>query len=380
MFAPVEEAELDMHQLTRDLDRCKSAVFLGKTAAFLGSIMCSLEFVWSREVKTAATNGIKLWWNPDFFMATPQETNKFVLMHELWHVARLHVLRMGPRCPDVWNYACDYIINGLLEDEGYKIELPFPICLDQQYRGMAEEDVYDLLNKDSGNGAPPPPSDMGGDIVPLTSDEKHTVINNVVTAVHQAKMSGAGNLPGDIEELIDQFLSPVIPWQTLLHRFFTQLQNTDYTWSVPDRRFQDIYLPSEYLDDGRLENLRYYLDVSGSISTSDIKRFNSELKFVKETFNPEKLSMVQFDTIIQRVDVWDENDEFEKIHIVGRGGTSLECVRRDILEEKPTAAIIFSDLQCSPMQPLDFNIPVIWTVVGNGKAKVPFGEKIHITG
>jgi predicted metal-dependent peptidase len=380
MFEPADESTLDIAHLNRELDRCKSAVFLGKTAAFLGSVMCSLNFIWSNSLPTAATNGVNFWWNPQWFLSLPPETRKMVLMHELWHVARLHMLRLGDRCPDVWNYACDYIINGVLEDDGYSFEGTQP-CLDQQYRGMAEEDVYDQLQKNGGGGftgAFGPGT--GQDIIPMTPEEKHTVINTVVTAVHQAKLAGAGNLPGGIEDIIDQFLAPVIPWQTVLHRFFTQLTEEDYTWARPNRRYADMYLPSRCTDEGGLENLRYYLDVSGSISQADMVRFNSELKFVKETFNPEKLAMVQFDTQIQRIDVWEAEDPFDKIEIKGRGGTSLECVRRDILEEKPTAAIIFSDLFCRPMEPLDFPVPIIWVVVNNGKATVPFGEKIHITG
>lgn len=379
-FAPADESKLDIQHLNRELDRCKSSVFLGKTAAFLGSVLCSLNFVWTEGIPTAATNGIVFWWNPVWFLSLPPKTRQMVLMHELWHVARLHMLRLGDRCPDVWNHACDYIINGVLEDEGYSFEGAQGL-LDQQYRGMAEEDVYDQLNTNGGGGnmgsfGP----GTGDDLIPLTPDEKHQVINSVVTAVHQAKMAGAGNVPGGIEEIIDQFLSPVIPWQTVLNRFFTQLLDEDYTWARPNRRYSDMYLPSRFTDDGRLENLRYYLDVSGSITSADIVRFNSELKFVKETFNPEKLAMVQFDTKIQRIDEWTEQDPFEKIEIKGRGGTHLECVRQDILEEKPTAAIIFSDLCCLPMVALNYDIPVIWVVVNNAKATVPFGEIIHIRG
>ncbi|MFP3608004.1 VWA-like domain-containing protein, partial [Paraburkholderia sp. SIMBA_053] len=81
------------------------------------------------------------------------------------------------------------------------------------------------------------------------------------------------------------------------------------------------------------------------------------------------LSIVQFDTRIQRTDTWGEDDPFEKIEIIGRGGTSLECVRRDMLEENPTAAIIFTDMQCRPMEPLNLDIPVIWIVTGTGGHK-----------
>jgi predicted metal-dependent peptidase len=380
MFDPADTSKLDLPHLNRELDRCKSAVFLGKTAAFLGSIMCSLNFVWTESIPTAATNGIDFYWNPQWFLSLLPEVRKTVLMHELWHVAKLHSLRLGDKCPDVWNYACDHNINIPLKDEGYSFEGTQP-CLDEQYRGMAEEDIYDAMQKNGGGGftgAFGPGT--GQDIVPLTQDQKHQVINTVVTAVHQAKIAGAGNLPGGIEQIIDQFLAPVIPWQTLLHRFFTQLLDEDYTWRRPNRRYSDMYLPSRFTDDGRLENLRYYLDVSGSISDAEIVRFNSELKFVKETYNPEKLSMVLFDTRIQKTYDFGPEDPFDRVVVVGRGGTSLDCVRADILEEKPTAAIIFTDMQCRAMLPLGLDIPVIWIVTGSGGHKPAFGEVIHIRG
>lgn len=377
---------MDLTLLNRELDRTKSAVFLGKTAAFLGSIMCSLNFIWDESIPTAATNGIDFWWNPKWFMESPPQSRKTVLVHELWHVARLHMLRQGSRCPDVWNYACDYVINNEIEretdDRGHKLYSFEGIggLLDPQYLGMAEEDVYDLLQKNGGgmkflgafNG-------MGGhDIVPLSTNQKNQVVNTVVTAVHQAKMAGAGTLPGGIEAILDQFLAPVIPWQIVLNRFFTQLLDESYTWARPNRRYPDMYLPSRFVDDGRLEHLSWYIDVSGSITQHDILRFGSELKFVKETFNPEKLTIHQFDTRIQRSDVWTEDDPFEKIEIKGRGGTSLQCVHQHILEERPTAAIIFSDMECGPMPSLPFDIPVIWVVTGRGGHTPAFGEIVNI--
>lgn len=381
---PVEKPEIDYTALGRELDRVKSEVFLGKTAAFLGSIMCSLRFQWDETVGTAGTDGIDLYWDPNFFTRSSRAQNIFVMLHEIWHVAKMHALRRGARDPEIWNQACDHNINLMLKEalgsngNNYVMDgFPFQICCDDKYKDMAEEDIYDAMML---NPPPPmPPNAMGGDVKELTQEQCQQVINTVVTAVHQARMAGAGNVPGNVEELVEKFLAPVIPWESALQRFFTQLQDEDHTWARPNRRYSDIYLPSRFMDEGRLENLRWYIDVSGSISSDDILRFGSELKFVKETFNPQKLSVVQFDTMIQQVDVWAEEDPFEKIHIIGRGGTSLECVRRDMLEEKPTAAIIFSDLDCSRMQPLDFEIPVIWVVIPSPRSHKPmFGERIDI--
>lgn len=382
MFTSAPEDTFDSHELNRTLDRTKSAVFLNRSAAFLGSLMCSLTFSWTREIDTAATNGINLYWNPDWFLKIPQKTRETVLLHELGHVARLHMLRLGTRCPDKWNQACDYRINNDLANEGYTFEGTKP-CLDHDYDAsgiMCEEDIYDLLAKP---GSPPAPTpDQGGlgqDILPQDPGQKQAAINAVVQAVQSAKIMGqAGSIPGGIEQTLKQFLEPVVPWEVVLMQFFTDLLSEDYSWKRPNRRYGNMYLPSRFTDDGRLEHLHYYLDVSGSISEKDILRFNSEVKFVQTVLKPQRLSLIQFDTRITAEKEFHESDPFDEIHIIGRGGTCLIPVREHIQEHKPTAAIIFSDLCVPPMQPLDHDIPVIWIATGNPGATVPFGKLIHI--
>lgn len=377
-----DPSSYDSRMLGKLLDICKSSVFLQSgTAAFLGSIMSSLEFIWTREIPTAATDGINLWWNPDWFLQLKPEDRNTVLRHELWHVARLHMLRAGNRDPHVWNAACDYIINNDLRKE--RCDFSFGGLVDSTYEDMAEEDVYDKLMAQH-NGAMPNfgawGQGTGGDMLPLDAKQKNQVVQKVVTAIQHAKMSGAGTVPGDIRELVEQFLKPVIPWQTVLHRWFSEKMEEDWTWATPNRRHQDIYLPGKKYEMGRLENLWWYIDVSGSITMAHATRFKSELKFVKDTYRPEKLSVAQFDTKIQRTDVWEEDDEFEKLEIVGRGGTSLDCVARHMLEEKPTAAIIFSDMECSPMSPVGLEgIPVLWVCLKSNSGHTPsFGDVIHI--
>lgn len=374
---PVDPAdtELDLRLLSRELDKTKSAVFLGKNAAFLGSLMCSMNFVWSEGVKTAATDGVTLWWNPRFFLSLSPETRKTVLMHELWHPARLHMVRGQGKCPDIWNVAADHKINLDLIDEGYSFKGIEFGCMDPKYRGWAEEDIYDdLINQ----GSPPPP-DFEPDIKEPTKEDLARAVNNVVRAIHQDKLSGGtGAVPGDIVELVNKFLAPVVPWEQLLRQWMTDLIEDGFSWRKPNRRYADMYMPSRYEDEGRLTHLIYYEDVSGSITEADATRFNSEVKYVKETFNPKRLSLVQFDTVITQEIEFDENTPFEEVKIIGRGGTSMEPVREHILKHRPTAAIIFSDLECRPMADLGLDIPVLWVVIRNRGAKVPFGKLVHI--
>lgn len=374
-FAQIPREEIT-EELTRGLDRVQGQVFIGKAAAFLGSLMGGSEVIWTKDIPTACTNGINIWWNPDFFKASSLNLNKAVLVHELWHIARLHCIRQGSRDGDMWNIACDYVQNADMIEDGFVFE-GFKPLYDKQYKGMAEEDVYDLLQQN-----PPPPMPPGlKDIQmsPPSDEERQVILNKVITAVQAANMAGdAGSVPGNVQETINKFLTPIVPWQKLLQDFFQDLQETKYTWARPNRRYTDIYLPSREEDEGRLQHLIYYCDVSGSISSADALRFNSELKYVFDTFKPKRVTAVQFDTRIQKIDEWNEDDVFDEVKIVGRGGTSLECVRQHIEENKPTAAVIFSDLYCSQMGPVPKDIPVIWVVVNNAGAEVPFGKKIHI--
>lgn len=388
-FQPIpDDAPFDMYELNRELDRTKSKVFLGKSAAFLGSLMSSMNFIWTESIPTAATDGVTFWWNPKWFLSLKEDVRKTVLVHELWHPARLHLLRIGSRDPTVWNYACDIRINNDLENEGYSFEGTHP-WKDQSYGLTPEEDIYDdLISKGvkppPGWGPPDPNGNGGtGDMIPMSPGDKVKAVNNVVKAVHQAKLAGqAGSIPGDVEQVLKQFLAPVIDWRTVLYQFFSDLMDEDFSWRRPNRRHDpnELYLPAKITDDGRLEHLIYYLDVSGSISDQDLIRFNSEVKYIKDVFNPQKLTLVQFDTRISHEQVIEENDAFDEVKIVGRGGTCLIPVREHIIENRPTAAIIFSDLHVPPMEPLPSPIPVIWVAIGNKQAKVPFGKLIHIKG
>jgi len=63
---------------------------------------------------------------------------------------------------------------------------------------------------------------------------------------------------------------------------------------------------------------------------------------------------------------------------VGRGGTCLIEVRQWIIDNEPTAAVIFTDMGVAPMRPLSVEVPILWVCTNNPGATVPFGKLIHI--
>ncbi|QEG09255.1 HNH endonuclease [Stenotrophomonas phage Pokken] len=381
-YSACPEKDLNLYELNNRLDKAKTQIFLGSNSGFYGSLLCSLNFIWSRECQTAATDGVNIWWNPDWFMTLSIKTVATIIRHELDHVARLHMLRKGDRDMRIWNYACDYRINNDLENDGYKFDGTHPL-IDHSFDKnelMAEEDIYRLLTQ---KGAPSLGSwepDGEVDIVPVevTPEIANKIIGNVVSAVHTAKACGE-QTPGNVSKIVEQFLNPIIDWRITLRQFFTDQMNQDFSYRRPNRRFHDEYLPSLMdEDEGRLECLLYFQDVSGSITEQDSLRFNSELKYVWDDLRPKKIIVAQFDTIIQKVDVFENEDRFDWIETVGGGGTSLEPVLEMILKEKPTAAVIFSDLFCAPMDCSSVHCPLIWVTIGNRSAQVEKGVMIHI--
>lgn len=384
--------EISEYELQRMLDNTKSKVFSSEhNAAFLGSLMCSLNFFWSQSIDTAGTDGKDLLWNKDYFLKLPADSRKTDLCHELWHVGLLHALRRGTRDHKLWNIACDIKIDWMLKNmpvksfaekfkwDGIDSVLDHAPYNDPKYQLMVEEDIYDDLLQNHPNA--PQTCTCAGHELPQPDNHVHqTTINVVMQAIHQAKLSGgAGSLPGVIEQTIKAFLEPVIPWQVLLKRYLTELLDEDYTWKRPNRRYQDMYLPSRFTDDGRLAHLAYYLDVSGSVTDQQVLRFNSEVKYIQEELKPTKLSLIQFSDKITNVREFEIEEAFDKIKVFGRGGTLYGPVKKHMEETKPTAAIIFTDMGFfDAVTKPDLDIPIIWVVMDNKRANIPFGQHIHI--
>ncbi len=372
-------------EIERLLEFAKKDVFLNNNAAFLGSLLCSHELQWVTDgsIKTAATDGITIWWEVVDFLRCSAGERGWTILHEIWHTGLMHALRRGNRDRKLWNIACDYRINNNLIYDGCKLLnngwWVFDTSLDDDGI-LSEEEIYDLLFS---KAIPVPVYLMGGDLLDNSKNpaDPAKILAAVVRAVQAAEMAGkAGNLPSTMMKVLKTFLEPKIPWRSVLYQWMTDLiDELEFTWRQPSRRYQDMYMPSHEEPEGRLDHLVFIEDVSGSIQMDDHIRFNSEVKYVKDTLKPKKLTLLQFDTRITYEKVFTEDEPFEQVEIHGwDGGTDLQPVHDWIEKNKPKAAIIFTDLDCAPMKPLSEPIPVIWAAVRNQNATVPFGKLIHI--
>lgn len=403
---------MSKEELTKALDKAKWETFLCQTSAsLLSSLMCSLKYSWDSKIPTACTDGITMKLNPEWFMSLPLSSRKTLIMHEIWHVARLHTLRFDGKNHKLWNIACDIKINNALKEEGYSFVGLEGGCFDPSYPiDAVEEDIYqDLLDKypdeQSQESAPEPgfgkgmpsedgsgesedidgepfnaPNGLGDLTAPASKEDANITTDNVIRAMQQQKLSGkeATRGLGDVDVLIDQYLKPQVAWSSILMNFFNEhVPKEDTNWNKRNRRFRNIYLPSSEVIGEELSHLIYYIDVSGSVTDEQIQKFASEVFYVHSNFKPNKITIIPFDTQLREPIVITHHDTFPTLEFNGRGGTCLRPVREHILKNMPTAAIVFSDLWCEPMEPVK-GVPLVWIVMDNPRAVVEEGIVAHI--
>jgi predicted metal-dependent peptidase len=327
--------------------------------------------MWTDDMPTAAISHRQLFWSPKFFESLDQESRVTILAHELWHNALAHGLRLGSRCPQLWNIAADHVINLLLKEHGYYMG-GFPYIMDDKYIGWSTEEVYDDIVK---SGGKPFKQDPDGDVIYADGDEDIAEgMGKVVAAFASSKITcKPGDVPGEVELVVDAYLNPKLPWNVILQNYFNSVVEEVYSYARPNRRYSDPIMPGMVGREG-LEHLMFAADVSGSITEDQILRFFSEGKHIQEDLEPEAMTLVTFDTKVQNVFRMERGEDFKKFVITGRGGTCLIDLFEMAHKEDATALVIFTDLYVDiPPNP---GFPVIWIVVDNPTAEVPYGQLI----
>lgn len=366
------------------LDSAKFEIFLHKgEGAFLGSLMCSMDILWNEKIPTACTDGLKMEINPTWFMDLPELTRPTILMHELRHVGYLHILRMEGKDARKFNRAADYVINLQLDDEHYSFIGSSPL-LDQKYRGMSAEEVYDILPDIEGSGGSngqrgcwsDDPED--GD---LEKPEDPQQIEEVVQAVHMAVMAQqrTGYSSAEVEAISSMITArnqPKIDWRVELQDFAQDKARAGLDYKKRNRRYRHVILPARGKR-GRLMELDFIFDVSGSVTDGMVEQMLAEIAYIQGTLKPKKLNLIQFDTSIRKVQTFTEGASVDQFEIHGRGGTSLECVAKRFDKHRPAGAVIMTDLDCPPMRVIE-GLPILWLCINNPHATVNQGRLIHI--
>lgn len=359
------------------LNKTKLDILLSKDNSYISSILCKLDICVTEEVKTAACCNTSILLNPMFFGSLDEKSRCALLLHEVWHIARLHVLRCKGRRVNTWNMACDIVINNDLIKQGYDIANMHG-CYDFGVDGLTEEEIYAILHDGDDDDDDLSESIKEPDLLSDDGDpmNQRDAVNLVATSMD--KLPG-NNTFDTLRQYVIDSITPKLSWKKILHKYMLALSKDDeYSFNRPNRRYTDIYLPSIKVSESKLDKVCCYLDISGSIDNKQITCFKNMVKDLKKKFNPKLLEVYAFDVRVYPVVTFTDSDNFKEFTVTGGGGTCYDEVQINILQRHPDIGIIFTDLYADAMGPVR-NIPIVWLVPPCHNNVVPdVGIKVEI--
>jgi predicted metal-dependent peptidase len=357
----------------------KAKVRLLLRHVFFASLVLSTKIVKDKTCPTAWTDMTQIGYNPDFTDSLDDiDLVVFVLVHEVWHIALKHGLRMKGRNPDRWNRACDYAINWMMKEQGFKI---WEHCfISERFAGMSAEAIYEILEKEEqggGEGQRPTEDGIGGDLRPVPGLDPATraeieqqIDQKVGQAAGMARM--AGQLTGSLERIIGALLNPPLPWQTLLREFMTQITHDTESWERRNRRFQDTYLPTRH--NPRMGELAVIVDTSGSVTNDELAQASEELNEISETVRPERIRVIYADTQVEHEQVF-EDGEPVVLEAKGGGGTDMRVPLSHVEQYNPVVCVLITDCY-TPWPAEEPSYPLI--VAATTNESCPIGHVIRM--
>ena len=209
-------------------------------------------------------------------------------------------------------------------------------------------------------------------------------------AMHQALnlAKAQGKAPGAVEEAVRDAHRSTLDWRSLLRRYMTDAAKSDYSWSVPNRRFIDsgLYLPS--IRSEGMGTLAVIIDTSGSVDSDALAAFWSEIREVAAGIEPERIVVLQVDAAVQHEEHYAPGELPERIVVKGRWGTDFRPGFARLAEQgiRPAVCLYFTDMDCDryPETEPDFDVPVacdrlVAADTGcHGDKPPPWGEHIRI--
>lgn len=261
---------------------------------------------------------------------------RFVLAHEYLHAALCHEQRLGGRDPELWNVACDYVINQWLRDMEVG-SMPEGLLFDPELKGLSAESVYDLLavnlrkyrrmaQHDILFGPPDWLDTRDG--VDLDAWCRSAIQRGL--DYHQAHERGY--LPEGLVEEIRALSQPPIPWDVKLARWFDERfeplgkRRTYARLSRRQSSTPDIPRPSWRYEDAAQAGRTFgvLLDTSGSMDRSLLAAALGAIASYSAARDVNRVRVVFCDAAPYDQGYMEAADIAGSVRVRGRGGTVLQ--------------------------------------------------------
>ncbi len=377
--------------MTQDPEIQRAILGLRMSAPFFAGLLLFADIRPREGLGTAATDGLNILYDPDYFASLSRKQIQAVLMHEVLHCALQHVPRRQSRIPSLWNHAADIVVNGMIAAlEGF--ELPDGTIRDAKLEHFCAEEVYRLLERDAVSvpawlvhdllGSDPTSSSAGfnGSAKAQSPEQishhwRHALSS--AKAIADASPAGHGSIPAGFERELGFAEQANIDWRTVLWRFAVR---TPCDFEGFDRRFvhQGLYL--EELAGSHLK-VHVAIDSSGSVSADELAQFVEEVRGIAGAYPHLICDLYYIDAAVHGPYRIDRTDEFPKP--IGGGGTSFipffNAVDQDRSIHHDQVCVYLTDGDGDfPTETPDY--PVLWVIVPGGvkDREIPFGEVIRM--
>lgn len=365
---------------------------------FYGILLMHMQFSLDDGIETAATDGKRILFNPDFLEKLNDRELDFTLMHEILHCALRHCQRGRDYDQEEFNISCDIVVNSniLLSSQmdlsaitlrNYGESMHIAPDGREGYEYTAEQ-VYEMLMKKAEH-----PSERWDDHTHWEDAEVDEESGNVwakrledaCQAISVRDPSGLrGLLPMCAQRLLMELHRPQTDWKKILNDFI-QEEIVDYSFTPPDRRFSDsgFFLPDFNEKDDMAEDILFMIDTSGSMSDEMVTVVYSEVKGAIDQFGGKLKGWLGFfDAAVIEPEPFRDEQEFRQIKPAGGGGTDFGViftyVRENMSQNLPAIIIILTDGHAPfPEEAMALHIPVLW-VLNNEEVTPPWGRVIRI--
>jgi predicted metal-dependent peptidase len=365
---------------------------------FFGNIVSRLELVETTQFPTGATDGYKLYYNPDFINKLTSAEVLFFVAHEACHIIFLYWERQNDRISQMWNAASDYAANDILKVN--KIGKLVDDCLwSEKYKNSYSEEIYDDLQKNAPKNAAAYDKflkDLASKIldthIPMGQDgegnqRSQEEIESLINQIKQDIISGiqscdSGNRPQGIDRIVGSITNPQLCWQEVIRQKCKSKIRNDFTFMRPSKRsfHTGVYLPSMHVEDHI--DICIAFDVSGSIGDDLISLFKSEIFGIISDFKSWNIKMWSFDTKVYNVKDYSSDGDSSVLEYEpqGGGGTDFECNWEYMKKHEidPKLFIMFTDLYPYGGWGDPNYCDTIFVGYHNKTTIAPFGETIHL--
>ena len=376
---------------------------------FFGNMATRMKIINADEwCQTAATDGRNFYYNTDFVKKLSTKKLEFLFAHEIGHCVFDHFGRAGSRNRQLCNISQDFAINQILKDEkiGEVID-EVPICLDDKYRGLAWEEIYDQLYEKAEKISMEELLDQLGDTLddhinqdgnqskdgkdkgddkkgkkPTISKEEMQKIKDEIkeAMIQSAAAAGAGKTPAAIQRLIKDLTEAKMNWREVLRMNIQSIIKNDYSFTRPSRKGWGTGAILPGLKNDETIDIAIAVDMSGSIGMDDAKVFFSEIKGIMDQYEDFNIKVWCFDTEIYNYAEFSQDNVDELLDYEPKGGGGTEfMVNWDYMKEngiEPKKFVMFTDGYPWGSWGDENYCDTLFIVKGNERAESPFGQTV----